>query len=532
YTGHDPQKLPVGGRANSNLVSKTTMDTLRRFRYDPETQDEETCPAQANMGYGYGPTMRDVTITGPCDDVESCDPPLSPKHGRDYNHGAVANHLVGSEQGSPCPNLIYGDELDTDLNSFCITQPEDPSSPTISPNTARNAPSASPGFCDDEMDEVGLAALAELCSQVDSSVGVPWVTSPPSNHTMNDQYTSPAAFAQQPTGVPHPYEYDSNDAEYEYAVDPEYFNPRPEVPPPQNQHLSTCYSNSFPNYETDGPTKTFASQSQLDILSEDDCRDPRLSTSAANGLTNYASPLRSTTVFHRQPRRKVTPHTETHQRGTGSYSNGHANDIKAGAQAKTPASQSTDSTRSNHSRECLELSTVVSTRPQPFLRHAFPTPVRGHSHIQGLSSRTVLRTCFRIGEAMKASLPATSTANSGGQPAPRTTLIELYAIVSASYLCHNRQFFTFSDLFFPRRPPYLTGIWVGENPSTKDSRRNRNSDEKGDLDSICRVLGIVDSTSMRTRDDNSNGQGTTMAVLGIWRADWADVEYVKGIVEA
>lgn len=78
----------------------------------------------------------------------------------------------------------------------------------------------------------------------------------------------------------------------------------------------------------------------------------------------------------------------------------------------------------------------------PFIRPPFPTPIRDRSPILGLTNHIVLRTCFRIGEALNAAAVA-SRANTDA-------IIELYARIVLSEREVNggfKQFFQFGDLF-------------------------------------------------------------------------------------
>jgi hypothetical protein len=219
---------------------------------------------------------------------------------------------------------------------------------------------------------------------------------------------------------------------------------------------------------------------------------------------------------------------------------------------------------------------------KPFLRPKFPDPVPDRSPIQGLSASRLLRTCFRIGEALRVSFPAYSPTPSS-LCAPNTSalaatsptiLIELYAFVASSYRSGHRQFFHFADLFFPTRPPYLSGVWEHwiDNPTFEHDGRaflgpegeewsgddtspgkttaatrtkiNGNGQLRGQR--MCRAIGTIKRRDNRTCANRYGNAGqptssspgvqptseVTMTVLSIWQATWSDVEYVKGIVEA
>ncbi|KAJ9293926.1 hypothetical protein DTO271G3_7302 [Paecilomyces variotii] len=224
---------------------------------------------------------------------------------------------------------------------------------------------------------------------------------------------------------------------------------------------------------------------------------------------------------------------------------------------------------------------------RPFLRPPFPCPVTNGSPIQGLTStHTLLRTCFRIGEALKvhftrpSSSPSCPSATnelmkkrnqktniSSSIPSTALMLIELYAHVTESYRASNKQFFTFADLFFPFQPPYLSGVWEcwegiplydedGRHflgPSGSRWRRsidvppiqrvhvdcaNDFNDEatgQGSAGRLCRVIGSLkarDRAVQMKPDELLPGSGLPfMEIYSIWHATWEDVDYVKGIVQ-
>ncbi|EUC44074.1 hypothetical protein COCMIDRAFT_6562 [Bipolaris oryzae ATCC 44560] len=146
----------------------------------------------------------------------------------------------------------------------------------------------------------------------------------------------------------------------------------------------------------------------------------------------------------------------------------------------------------------------------PIVRPAFPKPARDRSPIIGLSSNVVLRTCFRIGEALNQSHQASK---SGQQ-----MLIELYARVLASERTEKQQNFTFCDLFHAK-PPYVKGlydavIWKAVPLFEYDSRRLLQQGR------MCRCIGTM----------KRNGKERFMVIHNIWEATWEDIEWVEGIV--
>ena len=154
--------------------------------------------------------------------------------------------------------------------------------------------------------------------------------------------------------------------------------------------------------------------------------------------------------------------------------------------------------------------------PVPFARPAFPAPVRDRSPILGLSRSPVLRTCFRIGEALNV---ASSSSHNN-----LDTVIQLYARTTYSERDANgvKQYFQFADLFRSERPPFLNGsydIWKGSELWELDSSRFLGEKGKGQ---IARVVGRM------KRDDKT--KAWKMTILSIWKATLEDVGYAKGVV--
>lgn len=155
----------------------------------------------------------------------------------------------------------------------------------------------------------------------------------------------------------------------------------------------------------------------------------------------------------------------------------------------------------------------------PFMRPPFPKAVRDHSPILGFTNRTVLRICFRIGEALNAAAVA-SREN-------LDSIIELYTrVVSSSREASGgyKQFFQFGDLFTDK-PPYLGGtytFWKGVGLWDNDSKELVGEQGRGKM---ARVLGRI----KKKEPGQGQGPGVEMVVLSIWEVDWEDVGVAKGI---
>ena len=158
----------------------------------------------------------------------------------------------------------------------------------------------------------------------------------------------------------------------------------------------------------------------------------------------------------------------------------------------------------------------INGEPLPFARPAFPKPIRDRSPILGLTNRAVLRTCFRIGEALNAAAVASRTNTDA--------VIELYARIIHSERETDKgfkQFFQFGDLF-TANPPYLNAtysLWKGVGLWDMDSKVFLGEEGRGKM---ARALGRIKK--------REQGGGCEMVVLSIWEVDWEDVGIAKGIV--
>lgn len=155
----------------------------------------------------------------------------------------------------------------------------------------------------------------------------------------------------------------------------------------------------------------------------------------------------------------------------------------------------------------------------PFMRPPFPKAVRDRSPILGFTNRTVLRVCFRIGEALNAAAVASRT--------NIDAIIELYArVVSSSREASGgyKQSFLFGDIFTDK-PPYLSGtytFWKGVVVWDNDSKELVGEQGRGKM---VRVLGRM----KKKEPGQETGPGVEMVVLSIWEVDWEDVGIAKGI---
>ncbi|KAL9039387.1 MAG: hypothetical protein Q9214_004901 [Letrouitia sp. 1 TL-2023] len=154
--------------------------------------------------------------------------------------------------------------------------------------------------------------------------------------------------------------------------------------------------------------------------------------------------------------------------------------------------------------------------PIPFIRPPFPNPIDPRSPIVGLHPRTVLRTCFRIGEALNAASVALRS--------DFEAIIELYARVLHSERPRDsvKQHFHLADLFTGGKPPFLQGtysLWKGQKLWDMDAAAFLGETGKGKM---ARLVG-------RIRPDE-NRKALEMLILSVWEIDWEDVGIAKGMV--
>ncbi len=150
----------------------------------------------------------------------------------------------------------------------------------------------------------------------------------------------------------------------------------------------------------------------------------------------------------------------------------------------------------------------------PFVRPPFAKPMRERPVIHALRPQPVLRTCFRIGEALNAGCAALSS--------DTDAIIELYARVAFSTREPGsyKQQFRFADLFTADKPPLLSGVyalWKGVELWDRGSRLFLGETGHGRM---ARVVG-----RMRKEDGE-----WMMVILCVWQVDWEEIKLAKGVV--
>ncbi|KAF8534608.1 hypothetical protein BDD12DRAFT_859555 [Trichophaea hybrida] len=158
---------------------------------------------------------------------------------------------------------------------------------------------------------------------------------------------------------------------------------------------------------------------------------------------------------------------------------------------------------------------------KPFVRGRFPREVQPRSVVDGLSTRTIVKTCFRLGEALSVGIACKNMPYSAEVD---DVLVELYARVSFSERIENRQNFQFLDLFHDR-PPFLSGAfdyWKKCELWGAVSAVFLGSTGKG---KTARVIG-----RMKTKDGGSGRTAFYIQILLIWEAEGNDIQFSRNIL--
>lgn len=156
---------------------------------------------------------------------------------------------------------------------------------------------------------------------------------------------------------------------------------------------------------------------------------------------------------------------------------------------------------------------------KPVVRTPFPSAIRDRSPIWGASNTTVLRTCFRIGEALNVGCQAVRN--------NRPVLLELYARVVDSWQegtkggKGRKQLFTLHDLYHDK-PPHIDASFVLCGQSKVWDLDTSRFLAKRDGGIVCRAIGQMKKAE--------GGRGKWyINILSIWEATWEDVQAVAGI---
>ncbi|KAF8420176.1 hypothetical protein EV426DRAFT_701732 [Tirmania nivea] len=161
-------------------------------------------------------------------------------------------------------------------------------------------------------------------------------------------------------------------------------------------------------------------------------------------------------------------------------------------------------------------------RQKPFVRPPLPEPVKERSPIEGLNTKTMMRVCFRVGEAIRFS---NMDRLSGGW-GESEILTELFARVTFSERIGMKQNIQFGDIYHDH-PPFLSGsynLFRACSLWDEDSADLLGEQGKGKM---VRVVGKVKKVGVGMQEGM---HGYWMEVLSVWECVWEDVERARGVV--
>ncbi|PPJ49593.1 hypothetical protein CBER1_01872 [Cercospora berteroae] len=159
----------------------------------------------------------------------------------------------------------------------------------------------------------------------------------------------------------------------------------------------------------------------------------------------------------------------------------------------------------------------ASEQRKAIVRQPFPQAVLDRSPITGTSRATVLRTCFRLGEALNV-----------GHQAVRMNIdvtIELYARVTSSWReepSGRKQHFVFGDLFHGKSPQ-LEGTFEFHSQANLWNTDSETFLDAAASSTMCRAIGKMKRDAARK---------WRLEIRSIWEASWEDVDWAAGIADA
>jgi len=152
-------------------------------------------------------------------------------------------------------------------------------------------------------------------------------------------------------------------------------------------------------------------------------------------------------------------------------------------------------------------------KPRSIVRNPFPEQIKDRSPVLGVSTNSILRTCFSVSVALDTGCHAVRNG--------KNIVLELYArVISSSREAGTaKQHFVFADLS-RNIPPYIEGTyegWSGVEKWDENSAHFLDTTEKNSR--ICRCVGSMMREKAKWK----------MVIQSIREASWEDVEYTAGI---
>lgn len=150
---------------------------------------------------------------------------------------------------------------------------------------------------------------------------------------------------------------------------------------------------------------------------------------------------------------------------------------------------------------------------EPIVRKPFPDQIKDRSPVLGVSTNSILRSCFRVGEALNTGCHAVRNG--------KNVVLELYARFTSSSREPGtvKQHFTLVDLFHDN-PPYIEGTYTAWKTVQKwDEDSARLLDTTEEKSRVCRCVGSMSRDKAKWK----------MIIHSIREASWDEVEYTAGI---
>lgn len=154
---------------------------------------------------------------------------------------------------------------------------------------------------------------------------------------------------------------------------------------------------------------------------------------------------------------------------------------------------------------------ALSYNRPSIVRSPFPKQVEDRSPVIGIAANSVLRTCFRIGDALNTGCQAVRMG--------KIVVIDMYARVKSSWREGAEQRFVFSDLHHSK-PPFMDGVFGSSKETIQSIHLASRFLDDEENEKMCRVIG-----SMRRKA----GAKWEMIIRSVRETSWAEVEYVAGI---
>lgn len=150
---------------------------------------------------------------------------------------------------------------------------------------------------------------------------------------------------------------------------------------------------------------------------------------------------------------------------------------------------------------------------RPISRKPFQAQVTDRPLVMGLSTNSILRTCFRVGEALNAGCQAARLGHN--------VVLELYARVQSAK-CESgaaKQHLVLADLYHDN-PPFISAVFESRKGMSLSEKESAGLLDASQLGRMCRVVGAM---------QREPGGKWVMMVRKMHEVGWEDVEHVANV---